>query len=67
VALLRSRFGQRKAPDGTRLGKPPNGGRKAADVYARLLAAELHATAERRRELRLEATRQTRQSPCSST
>ena len=56
-------FGQRKAPDGTRLGKPPDGGRKAADLYARLLAAEPHATAERRRELRIEATGQTRQSP----
>ena len=56
-------FGQRKAPDGTPLGKPPDGGRKAADVYARLLAAEPHATAERRRELRIEATGQTRQSP----
>jgi conjugative relaxase-like TrwC/TraI family protein len=56
-------FGQRKAPDGTPLGKPPGGGRKAADVYARLLAAEPHATAERRRELRIEATGQARQSP----
>ena len=56
-------FGQRKAPDGTRLGRPPDGGRKAADVYARLLAAEPHATAGRRCELRIEATRQTRQSP----
>ena len=56
-------FGQRKAPDGTKLGKPPDGGRKAADLYARLLAAEPHATAERRRELRIEATGQTRQSP----
>jgi conjugative relaxase-like TrwC/TraI family protein len=56
-------FGQRKAPDGTRLGKPPGSGRKAADLYARLLAAEPHATAERRRELRIEATGQTRQSP----
>jgi conjugative relaxase-like TrwC/TraI family protein len=56
-------FGQHQAPDGTRLGKPPAVGRKAADVYARLLAAEPHATAERRRELRIEATGQTRQSP----
>ena len=56
-------FGQRKAPDGTRLGKPPDVGRKAADLYAKLLAAEPHATAERRRELRIEAARQARQSP----
>ena len=56
-------FGERKAPDGTRLGRAPDGGRKAADLYARLLAAEPHATAERRRELRIEATRQARQSP----
>ena len=56
-------FGQRKAPDGTQLGKLPDHGRKAADLYARLLAAEPHATAGRRRELRIEAARQTRQSP----
>ena len=56
-------FGERKAPDGTPLGRPPGHGRKAADIYARLLAAEPHATAERKRELRLEATRQARQSP----
>ena len=56
-------FGERKAPDGTRLGRPPGDGRKAADVYAALLAAEPHATAERRRELRIEATKQARQSP----
>ena len=56
-------FGQRKAPDGTPLGKPPGNGRKAADLYAKLLAAEPHATAERRRELRIEATKQARQSP----
>ena len=56
-------FGQLKAPDGTRLGKPPVGGRKAADVYVPLLAAEPYATAERRRELRIEAAGQTRQSP----
>jgi conjugative relaxase-like TrwC/TraI family protein len=56
-------FGERKAPDGIPLGKPPASGRKAADLYARLLAAEPHATAERRHELRLEATRQSRQGP----
>ncbi len=41
-------FGERKAPDGTPLGRPPGSGRKAADLYAQLLAAEPHATAERR-------------------
>jgi conjugative relaxase-like TrwC/TraI family protein len=56
-------FGQRKAPDGIPLGRPPGNGRKAADLYARLLAAEPHATSERKRELRIEAARQARQSP----
>jgi hypothetical protein len=56
-------FGQRQAPDGAPLGRPPGGGRKAAEVYAKLLAAEPHATAERRRELRIEATKQARQGP----
>ena len=56
-------FGERKAPDGTPLGRPPGSGRKAADLYAALLAAEPHATAERQRELRTEATKQARQSP----
>ena len=56
-------FGERKAPDGTRLGRPPGDDRKAADLYAALLAAEPHATAERRRELRTEAVKQARQSP----
>jgi conjugative relaxase-like TrwC/TraI family protein len=56
-------FGKRKAPNGSPLGRPPDGGRKAADLYARLLAAEPHATAGRKHELRIEATSQTRQSP----
>jgi AAA domain/TrwC relaxase len=56
-------FGQRKAPDGTQLGRPPDRGRKAADLYAKLLAAEPHATADRKRELRIEAAKQARQSP----
>jgi conjugative relaxase-like TrwC/TraI family protein len=56
-------FGERKAPDGTQLGRAPGSGRKAADIYDRLLEAEPHATAERKRELRLDATRQARQSP----
>jgi hypothetical protein len=60
-------FGERRAPDGTQLGRPPGNGRKAADPYAALLAAEPHATAERKRELRTEAVRKARQSPLSST
>ena len=48
---------------GTKLGRPPGGGRKAADLYAQLLAAEPHATAERKRELRTEAVKKARQSP----
>ena len=56
-------FGERQGPDGTQLGRRPDGGRKAADVYKLLLAAEPHATAERKRELRTEAVRKARQSP----
>ena len=56
-------FGERQAPDGTQLGRSPANARKAADVYAQLLAAEPHATAERKRELRTEAVRKARQSP----
>ena len=56
-------FGERKAPDGTPLGRPPGSGQNAADIYTRLLAAEPHATAERQHELRTEAGRQARHSP----
>src|SRR6266516_818363 len=56
-------FGERKASDGSPLGRPPGGGRKAADIYAQLLAAEPHAAAERKHELRIEAAQQARQSP----
>ena len=56
-------FGERKAPDGTPLGRPRGDGRKAAGIYAGLLAAEPHATSERMGVLRLEAARQARQSP----
>ena len=56
-------FGERQGPDGTQLGRRPDGGRKAADVYTLLLAAEPHATAERKRELRAEAVRKARQGP----
>jgi hypothetical protein len=60
-------FGQRKAPDGTPVSRPPESGRKIADVYARLLAAEPHATAGRKRELRIEAARQAPRALSSST
>jgi hypothetical protein len=56
-------FGQRKAPDGAPLGRPPDGARKIADFYARLLAAEPQATSERKHELQIEAARQARLSP----
>ena len=56
-------FGERKAPDGTQLGRHPDNGRKAADLYVQLLAAEPHATADRQRELRVEAVKKARQSP----
>ena len=56
-------FGRRQAPDGTPLSRPPDGGRKIADVFARLLAAEPHVTADRKRELRIEAAKQARQTP----
>jgi conjugative relaxase-like TrwC/TraI family protein len=50
----------------TRLGRRPAGDRSAAKtaaVYESLLAAEPHATAERKRELQFEAAARTRQSP----
>jgi hypothetical protein len=39
-------FGERKAPDGTRLGRAPNGSRKAADLYAQLLCTRNDHTVE---------------------
>lgn len=57
-------FGGRKAADGTRLGRAPgDGAAKAHEIYQRLAAAEPHADEGRRRELRMEAQRQVRQSP----
>jgi hypothetical protein len=55
--------GERRALDGTPLGRPPGSGRKAAGLYVQLLAGEPHATAERKHELRIQATRQARPSP----
>jgi hypothetical protein len=58
-------FGQRVHPlDGTRLGRRRQAADKAAEAaYARLLQAEPHATAQRKRELRDAAAREARQSP----
>jgi hypothetical protein len=56
-------FGERKGPDGIPLGRSQAGSKKAAALYAGLLAAEPQATAERKRELRVQAARQARQSP----
>jgi hypothetical protein len=57
-------FGERKAADGARLGRAPgDGAAKAHEIYQRLAAAEPHADEGRRRELRMEAQRQVRQSP----
>ena len=43
-------FGERKAPDGTQLGRPPGNGRKAADLYA--AAAGRRAARHRRTQAR---------------
>ena len=43
-------FGERKAPDGTQLGRPPDSGRKAADLYA--AAAGRRAARHRRAQAR---------------
>jgi conjugative relaxase-like TrwC/TraI family protein len=56
-------FGRRQAPDGTPLGRAPASGRKAAEIYKALLAAEPHATAERKRELRTQAVQKARHGP----
>jgi hypothetical protein len=46
-------FREHKGSDGTPLSRRPGGSRLAADLYGQLLAAEPHATSERRRELRV--------------
>jgi conjugative relaxase-like TrwC/TraI family protein len=58
-------FGDRVDPvDGTRLGRRRAAADRLAEgLYARLLQAEPHATAQRKRELRDEAAREARQSP----
>jgi len=57
-------FGQRRAPDGTKLRRGPgNGAAWAHEKYQLLLAAEPGALPGRRRELRMQAQRSVRQSP----
>jgi len=48
---------------GQRMGRTPGGYAKTKDILARMLAAEPHATAERRLELEREAAQHTRRSP----
>jgi len=60
-------FGQRKRPDGQKLGRPPANAGKAAEIYKSLVAAEPGADDHRRAVLRIEAQRQARQSPPFST
>ena len=56
-------FGERKGPDGhpARAYRPTSG--QVADIYEQLLAAEPHATAERKRELHIAAAQQARHAP----
>jgi conjugative relaxase-like TrwC/TraI family protein len=56
-------FGERKGPDGRKLGRAPANAGKAAEIYRGLVAAEPGADDHRRAELRIEAQRQARQSP----
>jgi conjugative relaxase-like TrwC/TraI family protein len=56
-------FGQRKGPDGQKLGRAPANAGKAIEIYKGLLAAEPGADDHRRAELRIMAQRQARQSP----
>src|SRR5690242_10426525 len=57
-------FGERKGPDGKPLGRRmPINDRQVADIYDQLLAAEPHATAERKHELHIAAAQQARHAP----
>jgi hypothetical protein len=53
-------FGERKGPVGVQLGRRPGGGQLAAHIFQQLIEAEPHATAERRRELQVEAASRAR-------
>jgi ATP-dependent exoDNAse (exonuclease V) alpha subunit len=56
-------FGERKGPDGRKLGRAPANAGKAVQIYQGLLAAEPGADDHRRAELRIMAQREARQSP----
>jgi hypothetical protein len=56
-------FGERKGPDGRRLGRAPANAGKAVEIYKSLIAAEPGADDHRKAELRILAQRQARQSP----
>jgi TrwC relaxase len=56
-------FGQRRGPDGGKLGRVPANAGKAVEIYKSLVAAEPGADDHRRAVLRIEAQRQARQSP----
>jgi AAA domain/TrwC relaxase len=56
-------FGQRKGPEGEKLGRAPANAGKAVEIYKSLVAAEPGADDHRRAALRIEAQRQARQSP----
>jgi TrwC relaxase len=56
-------FGERRGPDGQRLGRAPANAGKAVEIYKGLVAAEPGADDHRRAELRIMAQREARQSP----
>jgi TrwC relaxase len=56
-------FGQRKRPDGQKLGRAPSNAGKATEIYQSLLAVEPGADDHRRAVLRIQAQQQARQSP----
>ena len=56
-------FGERKGPDGQKLGRSPANAGKAVEIYKGLVAAEPGADDHRKAELRIMAQREARQSP----
>src|SRR5215472_5838045 len=56
-------FGERKGPDGRKLGRAPANAGKAVEIYKGLVAAEPGADDHRKATLRIEAQRRARQSP----